>query len=151
MAEFKVAEFGEMLRDIRGNRSQQEVETESGVDQHTLSNLERGQTKSPSFVTICKLADYYGLTPNDMGAMAGLFAPAGAEEDMFAPDVSRELQRVWQLMLELETPSKQRAFAKRLGDVVAETQRQRERDELITSSRLPDYIRRKLASELSQE
>ena len=144
MREFHPEEFGEMLRIVRGERTQTEVEGATGINQNVLSNMERGQVANPSFVNICRLAAYYNLTPNDMAAMAGLFATEDSETDQFPPDVARVLQQVRQTMLELEYTTPQRTFATMLLETIDKMRLQVNRDAIVASSRLPDYIRKKL-------
>jgi transcriptional regulator with XRE-family HTH domain len=54
--------FGELLRRLRGNRSQREVAADLNMPITTLSSLEN-QVSAPRGPLIKKFADYYGVTP----------------------------------------------------------------------------------------
>jgi transcriptional regulator with XRE-family HTH domain len=143
--DFDSAEFGELLRALRRGRSQMSVAEASGVPQHTISAYERGEIQQPSFVVICKLAKHYEVSPNDMAALAGLYPPPADDDESYPPDVSRELQFILWMMTDLRSPSLQRKFAKLLREAAGHIQSERERLDLVSNSKLPAYIRRKIA------
>lgn len=144
---FNAEQFGDLLRALRGDRPQVEVSKRSGVSQQLLSSYENGEVNSPSFVVIAKLANYYGITVNDMAVMAGLAAEPGTEEDVFPPDVARDLQDVYTLMVELRSSSKQRRFGQMLRATAERMQEITDHDDAIVASRLPSYIKRRLTSD----
>lgn len=141
---FNPAEFGELLRELRGAKTQTEVERESGVPQHRISAFERGEVQDPGILVLLQLTAYYGLSPNETAALLGVYALDEAESEQFPPDVARDLEAVRNYMLKLETPPRQRRFGQMLQDAIAEMKELVERDELLSSSRLPDFIRKKV-------
>ncbi|MGD6845210.1 helix-turn-helix domain-containing protein [Bacillus infantis] len=52
-------EFGQYLRELRGNRSLREVANEAGISHTYIRNLELGKMKEPSNEVITKLAKVY--------------------------------------------------------------------------------------------
>lgn len=148
---FNAREFGEMLKALRGAQTQQTAAQGSGVSQGLISSYELGETENPSFLVIARLANHYGITPNVMAALAGIFAEPGTEEDIFAPDVSRAMQAVYTLMLRLETPTKQRRFALMLEAVTKEMQKVAETDSAVLATRLPAYVKRLITSDGSAD
>lgn len=57
--------IGARLRELRGDRSQQEVASAIGVEVMTISNYERGE-RVPQDELKIKLAKYYGKTVQDI-------------------------------------------------------------------------------------
>ena len=66
--------IGELLRNLRGDRTIREVEKESKIPNSYLSNVESG-AKRPGLKTLSKLADYYGVPLSELLQVAGL--PSG--------------------------------------------------------------------------
>lgn len=66
--QFSIDEFAANLRALRARKhvSQGEVAQAIGVDPNTVSNYELGNT-SPSYLVVWKLADYYGVTLDEIG------------------------------------------------------------------------------------
>ena len=81
--------IGELLRDLRGNRTLREVEQESGIPNSYLSNVESGG-KRPGLKTLSKLANYYGVPLEELLDVAGLPNGKGADPNaVSALDVRR--------------------------------------------------------------
>lgn len=57
--------IGARLRDLRGDRSQQEVANAIGVEVMTISNYERGE-RVPNDENKIKLASYFGKTVQEI-------------------------------------------------------------------------------------
>ena len=51
------------LRELRGNKTQEEVARDLGMTQKTYSNYETGATE-PTLSVIIKMAEYFGVSPN---------------------------------------------------------------------------------------
>jgi transcriptional regulator with XRE-family HTH domain len=63
--------IGDLLRDLRGNRTLRDVEQGAGIPNSYLSNVESGG-KRPGLKTLAKLADYYGVPLDELLEVAGL-------------------------------------------------------------------------------
>ncbi len=63
--------IGELLRNLRGERTLREVEREAGIPNSYLSNVESGG-KRPGLKTLAKLADYYDVPLEELLQVAGL-------------------------------------------------------------------------------
>ena len=61
------------LRELRQKKgwTQERLSAASGVDQPTISNLEHGRIKSPSFNVISRLAKALGVDPDDIVSTSG--------------------------------------------------------------------------------
>ena len=70
--------IGELLRNLRGDRTLREVEQGAGIPNTYLSNVESGG-KRPGLKTLSKLADYYGVPLDELLQVAGLPQPRSAE------------------------------------------------------------------------
>lgn len=57
--------IGARLRDLRGDRSQQEIANAIGVEVMTISNYERGE-RVPNDENKIKLASYFGKTVQEI-------------------------------------------------------------------------------------
>jgi DNA-binding XRE family transcriptional regulator len=57
--------IGARLRELRGDRSQQEIANAIGVEVMTISNYERGE-RVPNDENKIKLANYFGKTVQDI-------------------------------------------------------------------------------------
>ena len=66
--QFDIDEFSANLRALRARKhvSQGEVAAAIGVSSNTVSNYELGNT-SPNYIVTWKLADYYGVTLDEIG------------------------------------------------------------------------------------
>lgn len=66
---FSQDELAANLRALRARRnvSQSEVAAQLGVDANTVSNYETGST-IPNYQTAWALADYYGVTLDELGS-----------------------------------------------------------------------------------
>ena len=71
--------IGELLRNLRGNRTLREVERGAGIPNSYLSNVEIG-SKRPGLKTLSKLADYFGVPLDELLEVAGLPHRKGIEE-----------------------------------------------------------------------
>jgi transcriptional regulator with XRE-family HTH domain len=54
------------LRDTRGRLTQEELADLSGVDQTTISNIENGRIKKPSWETVARLSAALGVEPVEL-------------------------------------------------------------------------------------
>ena len=70
--------IGELLRNLRGERTLREVEREAGIPNSYLSNVESGG-KRPGLKTLARLADYYDVPLDELLQVAGL--PRGNNGD----------------------------------------------------------------------
>ena len=70
--------IGELLRNLRGDRTLREVEQQAGIPNSYLSNVESGG-KRPGLKTLSKLANYYGVPLEELLEVAGL--PSGKDTD----------------------------------------------------------------------
>ena len=65
------AEIRALLKQLRGDRTLRQVETDTGIPNSYLSNLEMGR-KNPGIKTLSKLATYYQVSLNGLLECAGL-------------------------------------------------------------------------------
>ena len=63
--------IGELLKLLRGDRTLRRVETDTGISNSYLSNLEMGR-KQPGIKSLSKLAAYYDVPLNGLLDQAGL-------------------------------------------------------------------------------
>jgi transcriptional regulator with XRE-family HTH domain len=56
--------LGHRLRRLRGDMTAKDLEDISGVAQGDISKLENGKKKRPSYLTVKRLADAFGVDPN---------------------------------------------------------------------------------------
>ena len=63
--------IGELLKLLRGDRTLRQVETDTGISNSYLSNLEMGR-KNPGIRSLSKLAAYYDVPLNGLLDQAGL-------------------------------------------------------------------------------
>jgi transcriptional regulator with XRE-family HTH domain len=54
------------LRDARANISQQELARRSDVDQQTISKIETGTIKEPSYRTVVRICKALGVRPDSI-------------------------------------------------------------------------------------
>ena len=81
--------IGELLRNLRGDRTLREVEKGAGIPNSYLSNVEGG-TKRPGLKTLSKLADYFGVPLDELLQVAGLPHRRSIEENAIsALDIHR--------------------------------------------------------------
>ena len=80
--------IGELLKNLRGNRTLREVEQEAGIPNSYLSNVEKG-TKNPGVKTLSKLSDYYGVSLEELLKVANLPHPRRTSPTFSAIDVHR--------------------------------------------------------------
>ena len=81
--------IGDLLRNLRGDRTLREVERGAGIPNSYLSNVESG-TKRPGLKTLSKLADYFGVPLDELLLVAGLPHRKSAEENaVSALDIHR--------------------------------------------------------------
>ena len=64
-------EIGALLKQLRGDRTLRQVESETGISNSYLSNLELGR-KNPGIKSLSKLAAYYRVPLNELLEYAGL-------------------------------------------------------------------------------
>jgi transcriptional regulator with XRE-family HTH domain len=86
--------IGELLRELRGERTLRQVEIDTGVSNSYLCNLESG-LKRPGIKTLTKLAAYYRAPILDLLQAAGL-QPEGTalQYEASAADVQRSYEFV---------------------------------------------------------
>ncbi len=70
------------LRELRGNKTQEEVARDLGMTQKTYSNYETGTTE-PTLSIIMKMAEYFGVSPNFLCEFRPKYSPKN--------DIDREL------------------------------------------------------------
>ena len=85
--------IGSLLRSLRGNRTLREVEQGAGIPNSYLSNVEKG-TKNPGLKTLSKLADFYGVSLEELLRVAGLPHSKGSAHAFSAIDVHRSFDFV---------------------------------------------------------
>ena len=66
--------IGSLLRRLRGTRSLRQVESDTGIPNSYVSNIEKGH-KSPGLKTLRRLATYYEVRLQDLLHVAGLTQP----------------------------------------------------------------------------
>ena len=81
--------IGELLRNLRGDRTLREVERGAGIPNSYLSNVESG-TKRPGLKTLSKLADYFEVPLDELLEVTGLPHRKSINEDAIsALDIHR--------------------------------------------------------------
>ena len=81
--------IGELIRNLRGDRTLREVERGAGIPNSYLSNVESGK-KRPGLKTLSKLADYFGVPLDELLEVAGLpHRKSLAEDVVSALDIHR--------------------------------------------------------------
>ena len=84
-----VPAIGSLLRRLRGTRSLRRVESDTGIPNSYVSNIEKGH-KSPGLKTLRRLATYYEVRLQDLLHVAGLTHPRSDEDgDTSVLDVER--------------------------------------------------------------
>ena len=84
-----VPAIGSLLRTLRGTRSLRQVESDTGIPNSYVSNIEKGH-KNPGLKTLRRLATYYGILLYDLLHVAGLTHPGSDEAgDTSVLDVER--------------------------------------------------------------
>lgn len=63
------------LKEIRGRLTQQELAELAGVDQTTISDLENGRIKKPSWETVARLSAALSVSPAELFPVDGLPQP----------------------------------------------------------------------------
>jgi transcriptional regulator with XRE-family HTH domain len=56
------AALGELLRDLRGDRSMVDVAAEAGISVETVRKIERGRVPTPAFITVAAIAAALGVS-----------------------------------------------------------------------------------------
>ena len=87
--------IGELLRSLRGERTLRQVETDTGVSNAYLCNLEGGM-KRPGVKTLDKLAGYYGVPLQQLLQTAGLDNSASVA---VAQDSALDVQRSYDFVM----------------------------------------------------
>lgn len=94
--------IGELLKLLRGDRTLRQVETDTGISNSYLSNLEMGR-KNPGIRSLSKLAAYYEVPLNGLLDQAGLpydRRAAKRHEVLTNPRANRdEIQRSYEFVL----------------------------------------------------
>ena len=70
--------IGSLLRTLRGTKSLRQVESDTGIPNSYVSNIEKGH-KNPGLKTLRRLAMYYGISLQDLLHVAGLTRPKSDE------------------------------------------------------------------------
>ena len=73
-----VPAIGALLRRLRGTKSLRQVESDTGIPNSYVSNIEKGH-KSPGLKTLTRLASYYQVFLQDLLHAAGLTQPSPPE------------------------------------------------------------------------
>jgi transcriptional regulator with XRE-family HTH domain len=63
------------LIELRGDRSQREIEAETGISQSTISGWESGEAKRPDTKKLRRLADFYRVPLSDIYVVTRRFEP----------------------------------------------------------------------------
>lgn len=63
------------LKESRGRLTQQELAELSGIDQTTISDIENGRIKKPSWETVARLSAALGLDPAELFPVDNLPQP----------------------------------------------------------------------------
>ena len=72
--------IGALLRRLRGTRSLRQVESDTGIPNSYVSNIEKGH-KSPGLKTLIRLAAYYEVPLQDLLHATGLTQPSSSEAE----------------------------------------------------------------------
>lgn len=83
MAEFDAKLFGERLRALRGQQTQEKIGSLAGVPDYVLARYERGETDKPAYQYIITIGTALGYSPNEIAALAGLYTLEGMEDEQF--------------------------------------------------------------------
>ena len=75
-----VPAIGALLKRLRGTRSLRQVESDTGIPNSYVSNIEKGH-KSPGLKTLIRLAGYYEVQLQDLLHASGLTQPVPPEGD----------------------------------------------------------------------
>ena len=94
--------IGELLKLLRGDRTLRRVETDTGISNSYLSNLEMGR-KKPGIKSLSKLASYYDVPLNGLLYQAGLpydYRAANRHEVLTNPRANQdEILRSYEFVL----------------------------------------------------
>lgn len=104
MAEFDPKLFGERLRALRGEKTQEQIGALSGVPDYVLARYERGDTEKPAYQHVISIGNALGYEPNEIAALAGLYALPGYESEQLGPRrrTLRQLESVFMTLSEDE-------------------------------------------------
>lgn len=104
---FTLIDLGQLFRSLRGKQPQRMIAEMAGVDQTTVSALERAETQNPSFVSVVRVGATLGLSPNHIAHLMGLWA----HPDELAHEVDPSLALVHnQLMFEMSQTDTEREY-----------------------------------------
>lgn len=109
-------QFGKMLRSLRLQRriNISDAARTSGVPDHTINRLEKGEIEKPSFEDVVSLGfRVYGLSPDHMAALAGLYPAPEADDETFPQRVVNALQH-----LRIYLSEQDRAEQVRMAEVI---------------------------------
>lgn len=102
MQEEKMRVAGQALRDMRENMHMtlREVSADTHISHANINRLELGITADPPFETMCRLAQYYNKTPNEIAEIYGYWHPKSESRDP-------RVRRLAEFALELPPEGKQ--------------------------------------------
>ena len=84
-----VPAIGSLLRRLRGTKSLRQVESDTGIPNSYVSNIEKGH-KRPGLKTLTRLATYYQVALQDLMHATGMTQPSSSHaEETSVLDVER--------------------------------------------------------------
>lgn len=128
-AMFSPQRFGERLKRLRGSLSIEEASLLSGVAAHTLRRYERGLNEKIDFTDALAIGKAFGLSPNQLAALAGLWVLPESEQVQLNDEVLRGVERLKSYLLELDPMGQQRMLALIDLALVVDRQRQQEQNQ----------------------
>ena len=136
--------FGKILKALRlaRNISVTDAARASGVPDHTLTRLETGEIDKPSFQDVVSLGFHiYGLSPDHMAALAGLYPAPEADDETYPQAVVNVLQRL-RLYLSDQDRTEQIRFSEVLDSLISVSELRRgRRDGGSEIEELPSWVR----------
>jgi transcriptional regulator with XRE-family HTH domain len=138
------AVLAERLRGLREAKRllPEDVAQRSGVPVHTYRRYERGENEKIPFDHVVALGKFYGLTPNEMAALAGIWVLQDQSTGVRTIDRFLELMGTFLRELSSKRADVNIEFFTTLMEV--ERLQQGQRDEEGTVSLLPEWVRGKI-------
>lgn len=135
--------LGETLRALRGSMSVPQFEKLSKVPVYVIRKLENAEIQKPAFEDLVKIGEAFGLTPNDMAALAGLYPPPEDEDQgVYTAPMLSALDQVRMYAHDLDRGD-QNQFADMLSSLVR-TEKQRKAWGTEDDSSIPAWLRRRV-------
>lgn len=122
--------FGERLKLLRHSRTQEQIAEMLGMHWQSYRRLETGEVKNPTLEDVVNIGLIYGLTPNQMAALAGIWE---VTEDPPHPDVREGLEFIRNGLNELseERRSDVLAIIRAAVHVSIQQERMHQSDEVV--------------------